>query len=183
MSRPSASFWSIPLDGTKEFLQKNGEFTVNIALIERGRAVCGVVGAPALERLFVGDGANCAFEFASGGKLSLVKEIRARAAPAEGIIALVSRSHSDPETENYLARFRVAQRSNAGSSLKFCLVAAGAGDLYPRFGPTMEWDTAAGQAVLEAAGGSVAAPDGKALIYGKAEAGFRNPAFVARGLA
>ena len=174
-----------PLDGTKEFIKRNGEFTVNIALIENGRAISGVVLAPAKARAFVGDGANGAFELAApeDGTLdtSKAKPIRARKAPAGGLVVVASRTHRDTKTDEYLAAFRVADLVAAGSSLKFCLVATGEADLYPRLGRTMEWDTAAGQAVLEAAGGSVKTVDGAPFLYGKVAEGFANPYFVARG--
>ncbi|MFL1876857.1 3'(2'),5'-bisphosphate nucleotidase CysQ, partial [Hansschlegelia beijingensis] len=112
---------------------------------------------------------------------SAFQPIVARAAPAEGLCAVASRSHADPQTEAYLSTLPVAHRRSAGSSLKFCLVAEGEADVYPRFGPTMEWDTAAGHAVLAAAGGSVTCPDGGPFRYGKADAGFRNGGFVAWG--
>jgi 3'(2'), 5'-bisphosphate nucleotidase len=175
-----------PLDGTKEFLKRNGEFTVNIALIEDRRPVYGVVLAPASSRLFIGDGKNGAFEMEAPGGVKLhfgqLKAIRVRPAPKEGLVAIVSRTHRDTKTEEYLARYPVAQLLAAGSSLKFGLVASGEADLYPRHGPTMEWDTAAGQAVLEAAGGSVTGLDGSPLLYGKLDQGLRNPSFIARGL-
>ena len=175
-----------PLDGTKEFLQKNGEFTVNIALIEHGRPVAGVVIAPAKARAFIGDGDNGAFELAAPEDLPLeigaAQQIHARKPPPDGLVAVVSRTHRDTKTEQYLAAYRVANMVAAGSSLKFCLVATGEADLYPRHGTTMEWDTAAGQAVLEAAGGSVTTLEGARLTYGKVARGFGNPYFVARGL-
>jgi 3'(2'), 5'-bisphosphate nucleotidase len=174
-----------PLDGTKEFLKRNGEFTVNIALIEGGRAVLGVVLAPAKGRMFLGDGVNGAFELqARGGEaldLSGARRIHVRQAPSEGLTALVSRSHRDAQTDEYLTHYRIAKLADAGSSLKFALLAAGEADLYPRHGPTMEWDTAAGQAVVEAAGGTVTMLDGAPFMYGKVAQGFRNPSFVARG--
>jgi 3'(2'), 5'-bisphosphate nucleotidase len=174
-----------PLDGTKEFLKKNGEFTVNIALIQDGRAVCGVVLAPAKARAFIGEGAKGAFELPAPETAALdwtnIKPIHARAVPQEGIVALVSRTHRDWKTEEYLASYKIAEFNAAGSSLKFGLIAAGEADLYPRHGPTMEWDTAAGQAVLEAAGGTVTTLDGARLMYGKTDVGFRNPSFIARG--
>jgi 3'(2'), 5'-bisphosphate nucleotidase len=174
-----------PLDGTKEFLQKNGEFTVNIALVEHGQAVAGVVVAPALARAFIGDGPNGAFEMAAPADGRLVigaaRKIRARKRPSGGLVAVVSRSHRDRETDDYLATHDVANLVAAGSSVKFCLLATGEADLYPRHGTTMEWDTAAGQAVLEAAGGSVRTFRGEPLIYGKSREAFVNPAFVARG--
>jgi 3'(2'),5'-bisphosphate nucleotidase len=176
-----------PLDGTKEFLQKNGEFTVNIALIEHGRPIAGVVIAPAKARAFVGDGGNGAFELAAPEDLPLevgsAQRIRARKPPPDGLVAVISRTHRDTKSEQYLEAYTLAGVVAAGSSLKFCLVATGEADLYPRHGTTMEWDTAAGQAVLEAAGGSVTTLEGVPLIYGKADRGFVNPHFIARGLA
>jgi len=165
-----------PLDGTREFLSGNGEFTVNIALIEAGAPVAGVVLAPALGRLWwgaVGEGAGLR---ATDGT---ARPIAARRAPAEGLVAVASRSHRDAETEAFLAGQHVAGLRSVGSSLKFCLVAEGEADLYPRFGPTMEWDTAAGQAVLAAAGGRVVTPAGAPFRYGKP--GLRNGPFVAWG--
>ena len=176
-----------PLDGTKEFLQKNGEFTVNIALIEHGRPTTGVVIAPAKARAFVGDGNNGAFELAAPEDLPLeigaAQRIHTRKPPSGGLVAVVSRTHRDTKTEQYLEAYAIAGVVAAGSSLKFCLVATGEADLYPRHGTTMEWDTAAGQAVLEAAGGSVTTLEGVPLTYGKASRGFVNPHFIARGLA
>jgi 3'(2'), 5'-bisphosphate nucleotidase len=174
-----------PLDGTKEFLNRNGEFTVNIAEIADGRPVRGVVYAPAKRRLFVGDQASGAFDLETPSDASpdfaRFRAIAARPAPADGLVAVASRSHRDAKTDDYLARFPVRQFISAGSSLKFCLLAAGEADLYPRLGRTMEWDTAAGHAVLAAAGGSVVTLDGRPFIYGKAEEKFANPFFVARG--
>jgi 3'(2'), 5'-bisphosphate nucleotidase len=166
-----------PLDGTKEFLSKNGEFTVNIALIERGEPVAGVVFAPAVDRLFWGNN-NGAFEESNGTR----KQIKTRAAPSEGMVAIASRSHRDRLTDEYLAHYPIANLIAAGSSLKFCVIAAGEADLYPRHGSTMEWDTAAGHAVLRAAGGRVTRLDGKTpLTYGNAREKFLNPSFVAWG--
>jgi 3'(2'), 5'-bisphosphate nucleotidase len=172
----NGGFWLVdPLDGTKEFLSRNGEFTVNIALIEGGKPVLGVVLAPALDRVFAADGTGAMVEDESGRRA-----LSARTAPAEGVTLVSSRSHGDPEA---LARFTegrtVTSSIAAGSSLKFCLVASGEADLYPRFGWTMEWDTAAGDAILRAAGGLVTDLDGRPLRYGKP--GFENPAFVATG--
>lgn len=175
-----------PLDGTKEFINRNGEFTVNIAEIEDGTPVRGVVYAPAMNRLFVGDGKRGASEIETApGKapdLARVKPIRARHPSKDGLVAVASRSHRDSKTEEYLAHYPVKDFVTAGSSLKFCLVAAGEADIYPRHGRTMEWDTAAGHAVLQAAGGSVKTLDGGPFVYGKVEDGFANPFFVARGL-
>jgi 3'(2'), 5'-bisphosphate nucleotidase len=171
-------FWLVdPLDGTKEFIGGNGEFTVNIALIEGGVPVLGVVYAPAIDRLFAGiegQGASCE----QGG---VRRDIACREAPAEGLTVVASRSHGDAAAlEAWLASTQVARVVGAGSSLKFCLVACGEADSYPRLGPTMEWDTAAGHAVLLAAGGDVFCLSGQALRYGKP--GYRNPHFVARPL-
>jgi 3'(2'), 5'-bisphosphate nucleotidase len=165
-----------PLDGTREFLNRNGEFTVNVAEVVAGSAVAGVVYAPATGRLFAGDTGG-AFEMSPD--LEKARPITARAAPKAGLVAVTSRSHNDEKTAEYLKQFNVTAFRNAGSSLKFCLVAAGEADIYPRAGRTMEWDTAAGHAVLAAAGGSVTRWDGSPLAYGKP--GFENPAFVARG--
>ncbi len=173
-----------PLDGTKEFIQRNGDFTVNIALVRDGDPVLGVVYAPVTSALYVGDvisgkalRSHCPTD---SGKATPREPIRVRHPPADGLTAVVSRSHSTPETEAYLGQYQIARRVSVGSSLKFCLVAAGEADLYPRLGPTMEWDTAAGQAVLVAAGGTVSAPGGAPLSYGKP--GLRNSFFVAGGL-
>ncbi|MCW6506766.1 3'(2'),5'-bisphosphate nucleotidase CysQ [Lichenifustis flavocetrariae] len=173
-----------PVDGTKEFLGRNGEFTVNIALVENGVARVGAVYAPALNKLwFAGDNAfACAIE--PGGDLDLVPaptELRTRAAPAGGLVVMASRSHADPQTEEFLATLQIAERRTAGSSLKFCALAEGQADVYPRFGPTMEWDTAAGDAVLRSAGGVVLSVEGGDLGYGKRAADFRNGGFVAWG--
>jgi 3'(2'), 5'-bisphosphate nucleotidase len=174
-------FWLVdPLDGTKEFIRRNGEFTINIALVDAGRPRLGVVLAPALGRLFAGaTGQGARVEDADGAR-----PIRCRSAPAEGLTLVGSRSHGDaPALERWLAGWldgrQVAAQTSAGSSLKFCLIAAGEADVYPRLGRTMEWDTAAGHAVLAAAGGSVATLDGAELAYGKP--GLDNPHFVACG--
>jgi 3'(2'), 5'-bisphosphate nucleotidase len=170
-----------PLDGTKEFIERRGDFTVNIALIRAGDPVLGVVYAPAKGILFAGDVAmKRAFRIRQlpDEPLNPSREaIHVRKAPEQGITAVASRSHRTPETDEYLARFKVADLVSVGSSLKFCLVAAGEADLYPRLGPTMEWDTAAGHAVLVAAGGKVTTLDGEPLRYGKPD--FRNPSFIA----
>jgi 3'(2'), 5'-bisphosphate nucleotidase len=169
-----------PLDGTKEFINKNGEFTVNIALVEGGQPVAGVVYAPAIERLFLGwreaDGKRYAFEELGRAPRRAIHVASSR---KDGLIVVASRSHRDAATEEYIQGLRVKSFVSAGSSLKFCMIAAGEADLYPRLGRTMEWDTAAGHAVLEAAGGTVSCLDGAPLLYGKP--GFENPHFVARG--
>ncbi len=171
-----------PLDGTREFVAGRDEFTVNIALIEHGVPILGVVDAPALGRLFVGDvAARSAFELrrapGTAAGSSIRRSIGVRPQPAGGAVAVASRSHGSPETQAWLAAAGIADRVSIGSSLKFCLLAAGEADVYPRFGPTMEWDTAAGHAVVAAAGGVVLDLDGRPLRYGKP--GFRNPSFIA----
>jgi 3'(2'), 5'-bisphosphate nucleotidase len=169
-----------PLDGTKEFVSRNGEFTVNIALVENGVPVVGVVYAPAIKRIFWGEVANSAAGGAIADDQSTVwKKLAVRACPREGAVVVASRSHRDSATEDYLRTVKVAKLVSAGSSLKFCLIAAGEADLYPRFGRTMEWDTAAGHAVLLAAGGKVVNTDGQPLTYGKRERDFDNPGFIA----
>jgi 3'(2'), 5'-bisphosphate nucleotidase len=172
-------FWLVdPLDGTKEFINRNGEFTVNIALIEDGAPVLGVVLAPALDRLFAGSRSTGAFLEDSASR----RAIHCRAVPEIGLTVVASRSHGDAVAlDALLAGRKVASLASAGSSLKLCLVAAGEADLYPRLGRTMEWDIAAGHAVLAAAGGSVRQlGDGQPLRYGKP--GFDNPHFIAAGL-
>lgn len=171
-------FWLVdPLDGTKEFVSRNGEFTVNIALVENGEPTLGVVLAPALGRLF--GGARGLGAFAEEARRR--RAIACRLPPAAGLTVVSSRSHGDRGAlEAFLAGRRVASSAYAGSSLKFCLIAAGEADLYPRLGRTMEWDTAAGHAVLAAAGGRVTELDGKALRYSKPQ--FANPHFIAMGL-
>ncbi|MDQ0394950.1 3'(2'),5'-bisphosphate nucleotidase CysQ [Labrys monachus] len=164
-----------PLDGTKEFLNRNGEFTVNIALIDAMAPVAGCVFAPAVDALYAGG--ETAWRIIGADEAP----IRTRPYPAEGLTALCSRSHPDAKSEAFLAGYRIADRREAGSSLKFCRLAEGQADVYPRFGPTMEWDVAAGHAVLAAAGGAVLAPDGAPFAYGKTAAGFRNEAFIAWG--
>ena len=166
-----------PLDGTKEFISRNGEFTVNIALIVDGSPTIGVVYLPALETLYWTDGQGGACRRCAGGP---VEAIRCRAAPP-ALTVVASRSHRDSATDDFLADYQVAELVSAGSSLKLCRVAEGSADMYPRLGRTMEWDIAAGHAVLRAAGGSVMTLDGQPLAYGKP--GLDNPHFVARGLA
>lgn len=173
-----------PLDGTREFLARNGEFTVNLGLILNGVPVAGVVYAPALEEIWIA-GTRAAFARVSpGGVLPSPlqrRSVHARRANESGLVALVSRSHDTPETESYLARLPIKDRLTAGSSLKFCKIAEGVADIYPRFGPTMEWDTAAGDAVLRRAGGTVRDEAGGLLAYGKFAERLKNRAFVAWG--
>jgi 3'(2'), 5'-bisphosphate nucleotidase len=170
-------FWLVdPLDGTKEFVSRNGEFTVNIALIEGDAPVLGVILAPALGRLFAsGVRAGAMLDDEHGRRA-----VSTRPVPPQGPTIVSSRSHSDPEAlRRRLGGRPIGTSICAGSSLKFCLIAAGEADLYPRFGRTMEWDTAAGDAILRAAGGNVTDLDGNPLRYGKPS--FENPHFVAQG--
>lgn len=174
-----------PLDGTKEFVNRRGEFTVNIAIIEHGRPVMGVVYAPALNRLFVAESVASAWQATAepGAAVPPVAErtpMRIRKV-ADGLTAIASKSHRTPETDAFLEKFKVTELISAGSSLKFCLIAAGEADLYPRMGRTMEWDTGAGQAVVEAAGGRVLQEDGAPLLYGKTARGYDNPHFIVYG--
>ncbi len=172
-----------PLDGTREFVSHRDEFTVNVALIEDGEPVLGVVFAPARRELYWGDvraGKAGHIDADPDGTMpSMGNAIRVRPAPARGLTAVASRSHRTPETDAFLANYSVAEFRSIGSSLKFCLVAAGEADIYPRVGTTMEWDTAAGHAVLNAAGGTVTGLAGEPFKYGKP--GFRNGNFVAWG--
>lgn len=169
-----------PLDGTKEFVQRRGDFTVNIALIEDGVPTRGVVYAPAKDRLFYTDAAGRSQEEAApfGAAPGALTPLRVGRPDPAALVVVASKSHRDKATDDYIARYSVGDFRSAGSSLKFCLVAAGEADLYPRLGRTMEWDTAAGQAVLLGAGGKVVRFDDHApLAYGKA--GFENPFFIA----
>lgn len=171
----AGSFWLVdPLDGTKEFIKKNGEFTVNIGLIHGGVPVAGVVYAPALEVMWAGAG-NRAWREDAAGRIAIC----CRQPPQRGAVVLDSRSHRAPDKLTaFLAELPDVQLVNAGSSLKFCKVADASADFYPRFGPTCEWDTAAGHAVLAAAGGEVVTWDFQPLAYGKPQ--FRNSDFLAR---
>jgi 3'(2'), 5'-bisphosphate nucleotidase len=150
-----------PLDGTREFVKRNGEFTVNIALVQDHEPVLGVVAAPALGLLYWGASGVGAFSRHRGAAEVPIHVSQ----PASPLRVVGSRSHASPETAGYLARVGPHAMTGIGSSLKFCLVAEGKADLYPRFGPTSEWDTAAGQALLEAAGGRVTRLDGHRLRY------------------
>lgn len=176
LDAPERFFLVDPLDGTKEFLKADGQgaFTVNIALIENGTPVWGIVFAPALERMFIGSNIHGAQEISNGE----TAEISVRDVPTTGAVAVASVSHRDEITNQWLAEHDIEQIVSIGSSLKFCLVASGEADVYPRFSPTMEWDTAAGDAVLRAAGGVVTTPEGLPFMYGKPE--YRNGAFIAR---
>jgi len=174
----SGAFWLVdPLDGTREFISRNGEFTVNIALIRDWEPVLSTVHVPAKAETYTAAGAHQVTCQRGDGP---AEAIGARRPAIDGLVAIVSRSHASSATDEFLADLNIKERIDAGSSLKFCRVAEGAADLYPRLGRTMEWDTAAGHAVLSCAGGSVSKLDGTPLLYGKD--GFANPHFVARGL-
>ncbi len=190
-------FWLIdPLDGTKEFIKRNGEFTVNIALVESGKPVLGVVYAPVVKTLYFGSKETGAFKV-ENGDFSFLEEITSPekfwkeiekvavklpvGKESEEIVVVASRSHRNPETEAFIKKleekFGKVKTVSKGSSLKLCLVAEGAADVYPRIAPTMEWDTAAGQAVVEAAGGRVINYEtGEPLIYNKRD--LLNPYFI-----
>ncbi len=180
-SRPDRAFddpfWLVdPLDGTREFLSRNGEFTINIGLIDGDAPVMGVILAPAMGRLFAGGQAIGALTEDADGR----RPIEARGVPSAGPTVVSSRSHGDEEAlARCLGDRKVGAKTCAGSSLKFCLIAAGEADLYPRLGRTMEWDTAAGDAILRAAGGLVTDLKGEPLGYGKP--GYENPHFIAHG--
>ncbi len=169
-------FWLVDaLDGTREFIKRRPEFTVNIALIENTRPVLGVVHAPAFHSSYWG-GPLGAFAETDGSRPAAIS---CRRPPAGGLVAFVSKSHKTPEVDEYLKQFTIKKEISIGSSLKFCRLAAGQADIYPRFGRTMEWDTAAAHAVLVAAGGRLEKLDGAPLAYAKP--GFENPNFVAFG--
>ena len=164
-----------PLDGTKEFVHRRGDFTVNIALIENGMPILGVVFAPAKKRLFYTDQTGQTLEEKPDGSLT---PLRVSTPDNEALIVVASKSHRDAATDAYINKYKVADSAAAGSSLKFCLVAAGEADIYPRLGRTMEWDTAAGHAVLLGAGGQVLRfDDHTPLKYGKPI--YENPFFIA----
>lgn len=188
---PGARFFLVdPLDGTREFIHQREEFTVNIALIEARTPRFALVYAPAASKLYVTlardravrihlDAAQPAPDFAD---LDLTP-IATRSPPSQGLIAAVSRSHLDSRTQAFLEENNIVETRSSGSSLKFCSLAEGLGDVYPRFGRTMEWDTAAGHGVLSAAGGCVLNEDGSPFIYGKSNENFANPGFIAWGRA
>lgn len=177
-SSPAERFWLVdPLDGTREFVARNGEFAVLIGLIERGRPVLGVVHGPALGVTYAAHGAGSATRQYGDGP---VERIAARDPPPSSVVVVHSRSHENSRRlAEYFQGRPVIERRQCGSALKFGVLASGEADLYPRFGTTMEWDTGAGQAVLEAAGGSVLGLDGAPLAYGKP--GLKNDGFIAWG--
>lgn len=170
-----------PLDGTKEFIKRRGDFTVNIALVEDGMPTLGVVYAPAKKRMFLTDPNGRALEETGdfdADEPGATHSISVAETNGEELRVVASKSHRDQATDDYISRYSVADLVSAGSSLKFCLVATGEADFYPRLGPTMEWDTAAGHAVLLAAGGTVLDKETQEpLSYGKPS--FRNPFFLA----
>lgn len=174
---PGEQFWLVdPLDGTREFTAGNDEFAVNIGLVRDGRAYLGVVAVPAMRELFGGIVGQGAWKRVAGEE----RPISARVPPPEGLTVLASRYHgSQSRLDAFLQGRKVASVINFGSAVKFCRLAEGVADLYPRFGRTMEWDTAAPQALLEAAGGTVRTMDGAPLLYGKP--GWENPHFVCTG--
>jgi 3'(2'), 5'-bisphosphate nucleotidase len=175
---PAARFWLVdPLDGTREFVARNGEFAVLIGLVEDGRPVLGVVHGPAVGVTYTAHGPGTAMRRRGGGAF---EAIRARPPASAGIVVVHSRTHENSRRlAEYFEGRAVIERQKCGSALKFGVLAAGDADLYPRFGTTMEWDTAAGQAVLEAAGGHVFGLTGEPLGYGKP--GLKNDGFLAWG--
>lgn len=176
--KPGEAYFLVdPLDGTKEFIKADdqGAFTVNIGLIYQGVPVMGLVLAPARDQFYSGVvGSGAILRTASGTRSISVRDI-----PSSGMVAVASASHRDAETDQWLSDHGITDTVSIGSSLKFGLLASAQADIYPRFGPTMEWDTAAGDAVLRAAGGMVRHIDGRDFCYGKPE--WRNPGFIASG--
>ncbi|MBR2124461.1 MAG: 3'(2'),5'-bisphosphate nucleotidase CysQ [Acetobacter sp.] len=171
-------YWLVdPLDGTREFAAGRDDFTVNIGLVRHGRAVLGAMALPAYHQLYTGCVGLGAWRRDAHG----LNTIHARKTPADGLTVLASRHYADDQRlAQYLNHFSIATLTNIGSAVKFARVAEGAADLYPRLGPTMEWDTAAPQAIVEAAGGCVTLFDGSALLYGKTD--WKNPPFICRGI-
>lgn len=176
----AAYFWLVdPLDGTKEFISGSGDYTVNIALIHKGVPVLGVVYAPVPGELYAayGDGTAIRWMEDTGKE----KQISVRPPPKEGLVIVSSKSHGSGEKlDKFLSGYKVRKVIKRGSSLKICAVAAGKADMYPRFGPTCEWDTAAGHAVLLGAGGKMTDIKGRPLAYGGADPKFLNPEFIAK---
>ncbi len=170
-------FWLVdPLDGTRAFVAGEAEFTVNIALIKNSTPLLGVIYAPAQSLLYYGAAGQGAFRVANGAK---AQKISVRKPPADGLTVVRSKSHPSAKTSEFLQKLPIKELISGSSSIKFCQIAEGCADIYPRFGRTMEWDTAAGHAILNAAGGRVETAEGKILCYGKN--GFENPHFIAYG--
>jgi 3'(2'), 5'-bisphosphate nucleotidase len=165
-----------PLDGTRSFVRGEPEFTVNIGLIENGKPVLGVIYCPPQDILYFGQVGGNAYKQVGNNKPEIIKT---RKAPEDGVTVVRSRSHPSQKTNDYLQTLQIKEIISGSSSVKFCMVAEGSADIYPRFGRTMEWDTAAGHAILNAAGGRVETADGKEFLYGKNN--FENPAFIAFG--
>jgi 3'(2'), 5'-bisphosphate nucleotidase len=173
-----------PLDGTREFVAGRDEFTTNIALIAGGTPVAGIIGAPATGTVWrgaVGKGAERLSMAGDGHSVSEPQAIHTRARPAGGLVAVVSRSHLDAETVAFLDAHGITQRITSGSSLKFCRVAEGAADIYPRLAPIHEWDIAAGHAIVQAAGGIMLTESGSRLHYGQVDCGLDVTSFIAYG--
>jgi 3'(2'), 5'-bisphosphate nucleotidase len=171
-----------PLDGTKEYVAGSSEYTVNLAVVAGGRPVAGFLAVPAAGMLYRGLAGRGAERLSlAAGRIGEPEPIRARSAPRGSLVGTVSRSHLDPQTVALLERLGVATRLPCGSALKFCRVAEGAADIYPRLATTCEWDVAAGHALVEAAGGAVTGPSGAPFRYGNAAAHYRIDAFIAWG--
>ena len=184
-----ATFFLVdPIDGTREYIAGSDDFCINIALVEDARPVLGIIYAPAKRWLCVTAGERAAVEadVDAGARAARIgdlatRPLHTRRPQPDALVAIASRSDRDPRIETFLTALGVAERRSIGSALKFCVLARGEADVYPRFGRINEWDTAAGHAILAAAGGCVTAADGRDLAYGKASEGYRNPAFVAWG--
>lgn len=181
-SKKAAKFLIVdPLDGTKEFIKRRGDFTVNIAYVVDGFPIRGVVYAPAKGRLFYTDASGRSVEETGSFKIGDPGDLipmKVKTADNAALVVVASKSHRDQATDDYISKYNAADMTGAGSSLKFCLVASGEADFYPRLGRTMEWDTAAGHAVLSGAGGTVVRFDNhEPLTYGKS--GYENPFFIA----
>jgi len=174
-----------PLDGTKEFIKKNGEFTVNIGFVRNGYARVGVIYAPAMKAMYFCDTESNAFElkiknnFSESFSLDNAIKINVNSSKKLALAAITSRSHNNSKTTEFLKNYDIKETLLFGSSYKFCLIASGKADIYPRLSPTCEWDIAAGHAILKAAGGNVYHLDGKELQYGHEEEKFINPPFIA----
>jgi 3'(2'), 5'-bisphosphate nucleotidase len=179
---PGQHFFSVdPLDGTADFLHGTGEYTVNIALIADRRPVAGVVAAPSLGRIWMAGGSAQVGDIIDGSRNISWRPARVRSAPTTGLVALVSRRHGDVATEACLSTLSIGTRRTASSAMKFCLIASGEADIYVRCGPTMEWDTAAGDHILTRAGGAGIGAGGRPLFYGREQDGYKNGPFAALG--